>query len=379
MRHREKYRLLERKTKAGKIVYHVRYYDAATGKRITVSSGEETKTRARDYAETIIAGGSVRSPTLEDYTADFFKWDVCPWIKRQQAKGRSFGEYQAQVRRAHLDNHIVPQFGKKRLAELTRPMIENWLISLELANQTKNHILYTLRIILREAKAAKLIADNPLQETEPLGKNPRKRDALTMDELRLLFPTHEEKLLSIWRELEYAALFLTVATTGIRSGEVRALLWQHVLPGGWLHVERAVKMNGSIGTTKTGDQRVIALPARTVEILEQWRQKTLYKLDDDFVFPGRDGDKPLNVETLTHFFPGALKRAEIPVNGRNLVVHSLRHTYNTIMRAVLPEGVLRQFTGHRTPEMTGLYDHPTIADTVKRLEGSQAIVNGVWQ
>jgi integrase len=87
-------------------------------------------------------------------------------------------------------------------------------------------MLYTLRIILREAKAKKLIADNPLQETEPLGKNPRRRDALTMEELGLLFPIDRDKLLAIWKELQYAALSMTMATTGVRSGEIRALLWR---------------------------------------------------------------------------------------------------------------------------------------------------------
>ena len=100
MRHKEKYTLLERKTKAGKIVYHVRYYDAATGKRVTQSSGEDTITRARDWADRNIKDDTARSPTLEVYAKDFFKWDVCPWIKRQHAKKRAFGEHQAQTRRA---------------------------------------------------------------------------------------------------------------------------------------------------------------------------------------------------------------------------------------------------------------------------------------
>jgi integrase len=166
-----------------------------------------------------------------------------------------------------------------------------------------------------------------------------------------------------------------MATTGVRSGEVRALQWRHILPGGWLHVQQAVKIGGLIGTTKTGEERVIAIPSRTVAMLDLWKERTLYKEPDDFIFPGRDEGRPTNVETLTHFFPGALERAKIPVEGRNLVVHSLRHTYNTIMRAVLPEEILRQFTGHKTPEMTGLYDHPTVEDTVKRLEGTRALVD----
>ena len=134
-------------------------------------------------------------------------------------------------------------------------MIEKWLIGLTrengktLANQTKDHILYTLRIILTEAQSERLIPRNPLAEGQPPAKNHRTRDALTMDELLKLFPKDRTKLLEVWKTAEYATLFLTMASTGIRSGEARALAWRHVLPGGWLFVERAVKMGGKIGPT----------------------------------------------------------------------------------------------------------------------------------
>ncbi len=259
-------------------------------------------------------------------------------------------------------------------------MIENWLVALDLANQTKNHMLYTLRIVLSEAKSEKLIPSNPLAEAEPLARNHRSRDALTMDELHKLFPKpHLARLLEVWKTLEYASLFMTLASTGIRSGEARALAWRHVLPGGWLFVERAVKMGGSIGPTKTQDKRVIALPSRTRAILRLWHGESPFKEPEHLIFYGMAADKPLNVKTVTDWFPGALARAECKTTGKNLVVHSLRHTYNTIMRPVLPEEILRLFTGHKTPEMTALYDHPALLDQIKKLEGARGIVEAVWK
>jgi len=128
-------------------------------------------------------------------------------------------------------------------------------------------------------------------------------------------------------------------------------------------------MNGVMGTTKTGTERVIAIPRQAQETLEWWRTVSGWTEPEDLVFAGKERDKPLHVEALTHFFPGALERAKIPVEGRNMVVHSLRHSYNAIMRAALPEEVLRWFTGHSTPEMTTLHDHPSLADCVRQLEG----------
>jgi integrase len=379
MRYKEKYKLLPVETKKGRTVYYVRFYNPRTGKMTKVSSGETTAGRARTFADKLLAEGIGSSPRLEDYAKDFFKWSVCPWIKRQHAKGRQFGEYQAKTRRAHLDNYIIPQFGKKRLADLTRPMIENWLVGLELENQTKNHILYSFRIILREAEAEKQMAVDPLAKAEPLGRNHKSRDALTMDELRILFPATNRKLLEIWKSEKYVALFMTMATTGIRSGEARALAWQHILPGGWLFVERAFNMGGRLGETKTRDQRVIPLPARTQAVLSRWRAKSPFTEPDSLIFFGNDADKPLNVKTVTDLFPLALQRAKVGTKGRNIVAHSLRHTYNTVMRAVLPEELLRRFTGHKTPEMTALYDHPALMDQIKQLEPARGLVEAVWK
>ncbi len=70
------------------------------------------------------------------------------------------------------------------------------------------------------------------------------------DELRLLFPPVWKELVTVWGQPKYAALFVTMATTGIREGEARALQWRHVLPNGWMAIERAVKIDGTIGALK---------------------------------------------------------------------------------------------------------------------------------
>ncbi len=72
------------------------------------------------------------------------------------------------------------------------------------------------------------------------------------------------------------------------------------------------------------------------------------------IFYGMAADKPLNVRTVTDL-------------------------YNTIMRAVLPEDVLRSYTGYKSEEMTALYDHPALMDQIKKLETAREIVEAVWK
>ena len=106
------------------------------------------------------------------------------YIKRQLAKGKRFSKTNATLRRDHLNNYILPKFGNRTLTSLNRVEIENWLVALkgiktgeQLSNQTKNHILYAFRTILREAEQEGIIPYNCLSIVEPLAVQPKTRDA----------------------------------------------------------------------------------------------------------------------------------------------------------------------------------------------------------
>ena len=203
-----------------------------------------------------------------------------------------------------------------------------------------------------------------------------------MDELRLLFPPDWKALVKVWGHPKYAALFMAMATTGIREGEARALQWRHVLPNGWLAIERAVKEDGTIGALKkrerTGEPRVVAIPARTRTALEEWRAVTSFRSADARVFFGGGRDRVLNRRTFVDVFARALegdhhedatKPMRIDRGARYLTPHSLRHTYNTLVRRTIPADALLALMGHRDSRMSEHYDHPEIADRIKALEG----------
>ena len=79
----------------------------------------------------------------------------------------------------------------------------------------------------------------------------------------------------------------------------------------------------------------------------------------------------MNRRSVSEAFAAGLRRAvkkdKIKIEGRNLVPHSLRHTYNTRMKELLTgeifeefsgQNLLRDFTGHSSKEMTEWYDNP---------------------
>jgi hypothetical protein len=63
----------------------------------------------------------------------------------------------AQMRRGHLTNHILPQFKDREVGTITSADIDDWLLGLNVANATKNHIMDTFRVVLDEAKRAGLV------------------------------------------------------------------------------------------------------------------------------------------------------------------------------------------------------------------------------
>ena len=298
------------------------WYYRLAGHATFHSTGQTSKTAAMNYAQEALARNEPPPrPRLQDYTADFYRWDTCEWIRRQHAKGRRFSRQVADACRSQLERYILPEFGGRRLDEINAVEVENWLVGLDRANQTKNHLLYTLNIILKEAKRQKVITVNPLDDVEPMAKQYRPRDVFTPAELRALFPGDPEAMVEVWREPRYAALFFVLATTGLRSGEARALQWRCIA---WerqgIYVVQEMKTDTEMGTTKSGDERAVLVPTQTMEMLAWWHKQTMYGEPDDFVFPGMDRTRPVTSRTAGGRLHRALAHVGIDRSVRNLVV-----------------------------------------------------------
>ena len=352
------------------------WYYRLPGEKTFHSSKIPTTISKRKVIDTIYQKLDMgRELKLRKYASTFFKWGECKWIQRQHAKNRSFSQAVANMRRGHLENHIFPKFGDYLLSDINPVDVENWLISLDLSNQTKNHILYTLNIILREAKREKVIKHNPLDDIERMFVQHVSRDIFSISELRKLFPKDRDKLLNVWKELKFATLFTVLATTGIRSGEVRALTWDCVL---WddqaILILKSVKADGHIGDPKNREKRAILVLQKTIDLLTEWHGETPFNEQNHLVFYGLGPEQPYQRGTLLEHFRYALEKAEISTKNKNLKIHSFRHTYNTIMREKIPEDLLREFTGHKSEQMTDHYDHPRLESKIQKFQESRKLI-----
>jgi integrase len=162
--------------------------------------------------------------------------------------------------------------------------------------------------------------------------------------------------------------------TGTRIGEALALTWADV---DWrssaIHVRRAIKQGGSIGSTKSDRARRVELGPRLLGILRDLhaieRELSTGADADALVFPGEDG-RPRN---RTHVSKWAhretLRRAGLR---QTIRLHDLRHSAAASwIAAGLPLIYVQRQLGHSTVATTeGLYGH--LAESFVRHAAAQA-------
>ena len=149
-----------------------------------------------------------------------------------------------------------------------------------------------------------------------------------------------------------ADIFELLAQTGIRRGEVLAVLVGDVdLDAGILTIRRA-KSAGKDSTPKSKRARRIPLTDRAVEILTPLVED---RDDQELVFAGKDGGG-LDADALSRRFTRARDHAGLKAT--DLTIHDLRHTTGSLLaRAGFPQTEIQAVLGHAKSTTTEIYMH----------------------
>lgn len=181
---------------------------------------------------------------------------------------------------------------------------------------THARVFAVLQSALRDAYRRGAIADDPTRRRERVRAPKTRRAMLQPEQLGRLVDWMNA------RGERMAAVFWTAAATGLRRGELAGLRWIDVdLDAGRLVVaQQAVQVGREVivGVPKTsaGENRVVMLDARTVDVLRgvQAQQEldakawgSDYRNDAALVFVNEDGS-PLVPEQLTRALPSAIRR-----------------------------------------------------------------------
>lgn len=226
-----------------------------------------------------------------------------------------------------MENHIIPGLGKVPLAELAEGKVAVFLEEVRLhgnhrpeskcyplmSDNTMRHIHRLLCQCLRQAVQEGLMAYNPADAFSYA--KPTTVVAHPLSALEV------EDYLDAAEELGHLAMFTLALTSGLREGELIALLWgnldveQKELT---IQEERAVKSGKSVvyGERK----RVVPLTHQTVRLLEAEHQK---HFNNPWMFPHPGTGKPYSRTMIRRLHDKILEKAGID----HIRMEDLRHTF----------------------------------------------------
>ena len=172
-----------------------------------------------------------------------------------------------------------------------------------------------------------------------------------------------------------AALYKVAAFTGLRTGELLALRWEHVdFVGGLMHVRKSWDYKHKAEKVPKG-KRVRAVPMMpdVIDTLAELKGREDFTGDGDLVFCSALGD---HLDYFAHLrrYKAALTRAGL----REIRFHDLRHVFGTAAITKLDPHRVQGYMGHAHYSTTQRYLHhkPRREDAARLAEAFSQSVPG---
>jgi integrase len=204
--------------------------------------------------------------------------------------------------------HIIPRWGELDLTEVKAVDVEKWLRGLKLAPGTKSKLRNTLSSLFAHAIRHELyLKINPISAVRQGSKRIKIPDILSMEEVGSIL----KKLTS---QVAYTAV-MVAAVTGLRRSEIRGLKWSDIdFENLWISLRQGVVRGHVTGLKTEASKKGIPIPQDLADILTEWRRKSKYKDQDDWVFAGESnkGKTPLWLDIMMqNYIRPAVKAAKI--------------------------------------------------------------------
>lgn len=258
-----------------------------------------------------------------------------------------------------LKNHLLSEFGSKRLDEITSRLIGDFIYKLfkeGLRSGTIRNIKNCLSAILRHASYQDgYIESNPARGV----KVPKPEDETPLREPEPLSWTDRDHLEGVFQNNFPLAYPLVVwgFRTGLRIGELFALKWEDIdFHNRQIYVQRNI-VQGKITTPKSyASRRHVRMTTHFIEVLKDHRRKMKEKKlkkgwseVSNWVFCNEEGGFLNYGNFLNRIWNKAIEKSEL----RRRTPHDMRHTYATLR---LSKGdslaEVSKEMGHSSPNLT---------------------------
>ena len=266
----------------------------------------------------------------------------------------------------HLNNWVKLKWGSFTLGQVRPMAVERWLLELTLAPRSKVHIRNLMHVLFKCAQRWELIQNNPISLVRQGGHRRKDPDILTAREFQALrreLSAEGVRRLGLtdeqYQEREFTharARMMTILAVclGLTRSEFTALKWSDFdWENAVLTIQRGI-VNNHVGNPKTFARRKpVPLAKEVVSALKEWRRKTAYAAESDWVFASeyQNGESPVWPDSiLAKIVQPAAKRAQIV---KRVGWHAMRHTYSCLLRANGTDiKVQQELMRHSTVEMT---------------------------
>ena len=308
-------------------------YDLESGKRIIKNVLGKTQTEVKEKLKTAIS----ESQRLDVSKAGTYT--VSSWMK-------TWYEVYAEPRirpntksyyTNYIENHIVPGIGDVPLDKLTTIQIQRFYNNLQKTGRVQRKNFPELKdksLSPRVVRGVHMLLHNCLEQAVAerlILANPAKGCRLPKLEKREMKILPEDKIGPYLAEAERRGLlaaFYLELTTGLRRGELLALLWTDLdVENMTISVSKQVnRINGKlvVSQPKTPNSiRKLAIPQRAVELLVEEHAKHPHS---PYLFVSPKTGTMFDPDSFRHTHEKILKA----ISAEHIRFHDLRHTFATL-------------------------------------------------
>lgn len=342
-------------------MYRYRYYDNIGNRKEKSKSGFKTdKAAIRELLKLKASLLNGQTSYIENENLTTGEW-LDMWYEMNYKKWKENTRIQ---RHNAISLHLKPLIGRYKLQKLDRAIYQREFINvLEQKYSARSiqiwHSIFTIAInaaveeeILLRNKFKKVVL--PTIE----GDEELKDNFLNETQLNMLLHDVKEN-----EDLTAYTLFLTLAFTGMRKGEVLGLQWKNIdFENHTITVERT-RDDKTINSPKTkNSSRVILVDENVIkqlEVYKSWCKENLFRYgrklnEDTFIFISRNGAVPIFPRKANDILNRSLERTKL----HKITVHGIRHAHATILlNRGLEVKLIAERLGNSTEMIYKVYGH----------------------
>ena len=356
-------------------IWYARFWDEGEKKYVARSLGvpvegkkerrREAEDAARKIAESLVAlplpaptpKNAATEPLIE-YALAFWQPDSEYARERALVEKRPVSKHYLLSNRRAVETKIrpFPGFSGLTVGGLSKSLIRQWKIWLaEQGHSGKviNTAMQALKVPIRRAFGDDLIPVDPFAGVPPAAHKEKKRGILTPAEIRRLAET------PVTNPHARLAIYLSLYCS-MRMGEVRGLQWGDISDG-VIHIRNNWQEGEGLKGCKCESEGSVPMPRIVADLLNKVYETAPLIGATDFVLSQRPY-KPACREVLVKALESELASIGITKEERkrrNIVYHSLRHSFVTVCRIVigLNPAETMALSRHRDIKMLERYTH----------------------